>query len=549
MVDSAGNCQACEDPCEYCNTDGTCSTCLEGVLFNGGCLATCPKGFRRTRDNECVACSEGCSDCYSQDLGGYEQEQCLECAKADEYLQESGGRAVCVEHCRDGWYADDLLKWCVACSCECEKCEGARDQCTSCAGLAQMNEDGECEVLSTREPYAKFDSDWNSFKLTVPEAFYYVGHRTDFLNEPEAPVLTCKDELLSEDWGNPDFTEELAAINAKLDALMNEHEKRKISELVSSIESIPQNSFGHASEIGSDIIHSKIWYSVADSLFGRPRSEVQSRPINTDALACLIDFNIDELCDLIFLDNAEQNLIKSRLGDSRKCQFNFAESCDPGKVLSGDNGCTQVQSVIDVQIDMETANMSPNMELTLGHAFYPYDITPSVGTYANSPFAPMKVIVEPADAPYLITLPQLWINQDLIGEFPEANCNTGILADWSETQGLCGEVPVGIVLENVFDLDSLVPLDPTDAQEKFNDFMLDEFDGETLDRELQVPGSYIAPFIGKRLDLAVTFRNCNGDRETLRGQVYVTDDELVGLDEAGQEVTYAAGACAAELLG
>ena len=231
---------------------------------------------------------------------GYEVEQCLECAKADEYLQASAGRTVCVEHCRDGWYADDLLKWCVHCSCECETCEGERDQCTSCTGLAELNADGHCEVRSSSEPYAKFNNDWESFKLVVPNAFLYSGHRTDFLNEPSSSVLACKDELLNEDWGNPDFLDELAAIDAKLDALMNDHEKRKLEEMRSTITTIPSNKYGHASEIGSDIIHSKIWYSVADSLFGRERTQVENIRINSDALICRVDFNIDGLCDIIF---------------------------------------------------------------------------------------------------------------------------------------------------------------------------------------------------------------------------------------------------------
>lgn len=94
----------------------------------------------------------------------------------------------CVEKCPRGWVADPTLGWCVKCSCDCEECEGNRDQCTSCKGNAYLL-DGQCVTNSEIQPFAQFETDlsgdnnyyyYNYFTITYDLAGLNLGYRSDF---------------------------------------------------------------------------------------------------------------------------------------------------------------------------------------------------------------------------------------------------------------------------------------------------------------------------------------------------------------------------------
>ena len=144
--DSCSECPEVDGVCETCNNDG-CLTCPLDHPFltvDRTCASECPTGQWATDDNRCVPCSEGCNECYSRDVDGdgYVEEVCLECEN-EKYLWEHRG---CVEECPHGTYADDILGWCVKCSCECESCSENKFQCDTCKGPAFKKDDGECVV-------------------------------------------------------------------------------------------------------------------------------------------------------------------------------------------------------------------------------------------------------------------------------------------------------------------------------------------------------------------------------------------------------------------
>ena len=114
-------------------------------------------GTRASEYDWCVACSEGVAECYARDVDsdGYLDEVALEC-EGDKYLLQGFG---CVDECPHGTYGDDLLGWCVKCSCECESCSIDKTTCDECKGPATWK-DGKCVTNSPTAPWAQFNDDW-----------------------------------------------------------------------------------------------------------------------------------------------------------------------------------------------------------------------------------------------------------------------------------------------------------------------------------------------------------------------------------------------------
>lgn len=85
--------------------------------------------------------------------------------------------------------------------------------------------------MHTHAPYAKFQDGYEDIDLTIYNAGYYIGYRSDFFNNPDRAIYSCKDELLAEDWNNADFVDELASTRTKIWTMLNEHEKKKIEDI------------------------------------------------------------------------------------------------------------------------------------------------------------------------------------------------------------------------------------------------------------------------------------------------------------------------------
>jgi hypothetical protein len=374
-----------------------------------------------------VECPKGCVDCYT-DPNPYNDEGviCLECSEINEYLDKERG---CVEECAPGWYADDLFKWCVKCSCECETCLGNRENCQTCTGLAELNTQGECEVLSSREPYALYADDWASFTFTYPQAAFYIGHRSDFINYPNTPVTTCKDEILDIDWNNSGFADDLLEIRKKILEMpsLNQEEKDKLIELEAWNIELPVGTwrYYHNSDAEANTVNKlKLLYSVADSIFGSLRTETSYETISHDALAAMINFDVEDLCDQMFVDDTDV-----RLGSARRCKYDVAASCDRDRVNNlADTACTEYTSVINVVMDLDSADFKPNMQLMVAPVFYHPDTTAS--SYTNSPLAPFPVQVDPSLTPILIG-GSMYLNDRMASMFAEANCDSGLHVDWT----------------------------------------------------------------------------------------------------------------------
>ena len=160
FTNNQGNCVDCPLGCNRCDQGG-CLTCPEGKILvhqsNGRrtCEAGCPVGTRQVGNDykECVPCSEHCSSCISDIFEGSFYEVCSRCDNGLFLL----GMFDCVQKCPRGWVADPTLGWCVKCSCECEECDGNRDQCTSCKGNAYLL-DGKCVTNSEIQPFAQFET-------------------------------------------------------------------------------------------------------------------------------------------------------------------------------------------------------------------------------------------------------------------------------------------------------------------------------------------------------------------------------------------------------
>jgi len=152
------------------------------------------------------------------------------------------GLSICVEECPRGWVEDDLLGWCVKCSCECEECEENRDTCTICKGDAYLLE-GKCVTNSEIQPYAKFFNDddlyYNTFYVTYNLAGINLGYRSDFERRPYAPIITCQDNLLKSNWNHEDFENDLEAVKRKIQTLVSESEFMLLERIGAKIEAFP----------------------------------------------------------------------------------------------------------------------------------------------------------------------------------------------------------------------------------------------------------------------------------------------------------------------
>ena len=247
---------------------------------------------------------------------------CLECS-GDKYLLDDRG---CVEECPYGTYADDLLGWCVKCSCECESCSANKYDCDRCTGAAKLNDDGDCVISSPTMPWAKFNADWKSFNLYYPYAGFDVGYRSNFVDLPDSMPRTCKDKILDINWQDPDYAEDVTSVQEKLADLLPEREYAKLEEIASLLQSTSVNGgYMHSKETRT--VPWKVFYATADSLFGRVHTLeglVESDSVHREAIASIdtltqAAFDVPNLCEKVFSNPQAELLFK--LGAESHCEF------------------------------------------------------------------------------------------------------------------------------------------------------------------------------------------------------------------------------------
>ena len=271
----------------------------------------------------------------------------------------------CVFRCPRGYYADEVLGWCVKCSCECETCSESKYQCDKCHKPADLNDEGECVVGTEYAPYAIFNEGWDSFNLYYPMAGYDIGFRSDFVHKPNSPFLTCKDRILDLDWNSAEFIDQLEIIQEKFRDLTTDHEYEKLLEIIDNMGPI---NFDHYKHDFETIQNSwKVLYTAADSIFGRSFDEnlVECDNMNQDAIASWIDFDTPKLCEKIFAESQAE--LNDMLGVGKKCTFLLGDESrdfnDPPYPITA----------VHVEIDLESADYTPDLELTVSSNFYRYD--------------------------------------------------------------------------------------------------------------------------------------------------------------------------------
>ena len=486
------DCPAEEGLCDTCNEDG-CTSCNPATPYlteDHKCVDECPSGTRMTDDMKCVSCEANCSDCYSLDKNddGFLEEVCLECS-AGLFLLEGHG---CVEECPYGSYADEALGWCVKCSCDCETCSNSKYECDECKGPAYLNNEGICVVPTEHAPYAKYNDDWMSFKLYYPYTAFDVGYRSNFVDYYDEPILTCKDRMLDLDWNHVEFEADLEAVVMKLKDLTTEEEFAKLEEIADTLSLLDLQKYQHTYETSMN--KWKVFYSVADSLFGRTFSDdlVQSQEMNINGMLSVVDFEVPELCKMIFGDENEDRLEK--IGISSDCYFLDDESRDFDEAPFP-------LTVVQIDLDLETAQYEPDMNITVSNRWYRFDGLQGLSDtskFFNARLDEVTIPIRSADEPLWVEA-ELILNPQINQEFAEANCASGVHFDWLDSTGICGMNMVEIKIDSVMEEgdDYAVSMSPEIAE--FNEWLHeqieDNYDGfaKTFDME----GTMLAPFVNK----------------------------------------------------
>ncbi len=113
-------CFDCHPMCNNCSgpSEGQCSSCKTGGLFNSGCNDTCPSGYYQS-GGICYGCASPCITCSSS-------HDCLSCISGMRYLNKR-----CYLLCPKGYYINGndcspCKEGCLTCSdgtlLSCDKC-------------------------------------------------------------------------------------------------------------------------------------------------------------------------------------------------------------------------------------------------------------------------------------------------------------------------------------------------------------------------------------------------------------------------------------------
>ena len=178
-----------------------------------------------------------------------------------------------------------------------------------------------CVAPSDHEPTAVFNADWTSFTLNYEYAAYHAGYTSDFLADPSnpGPIVTCRDQLLDEDWSLVAFATHAQAIEDvvyQIDGL-TDTDRAYLDTLkaggANEVTLADPTLYKHLDAEPQNF--AKWIYVVSDSLFGRDIDLQYSREMHPDALINTLPNGIADFCDLIFSDSD----IGDKLGTSRQC--------------------------------------------------------------------------------------------------------------------------------------------------------------------------------------------------------------------------------------
>ncbi|KAL4487641.1 hypothetical protein ABPG72_017430 [Tetrahymena utriculariae] len=121
-----GRCQACQSPCQNCQTDtNICTSCIKDYTLSGNtCQGTC--------DSTCKTCSKplDSTQCNSCNSGFYLNGNNVgSCAQCPQFCTSCTSNSSC-QSCNDGYVL--LSGNCQACQSPCQNCQTDTNICTSC---------------------------------------------------------------------------------------------------------------------------------------------------------------------------------------------------------------------------------------------------------------------------------------------------------------------------------------------------------------------------------------------------------------------------------
>uniref|UniRef100_A0A8C9Q481 Extracellular matrix organizing protein FRAS1 n=1 Tax=Spermophilus dauricus TaxID=99837 RepID=A0A8C9Q481_SPEDA len=118
-----GTCVACDQSCKSCGPNSPrCLSCTEKtVLYDGKCIAECPRGYYADATGRCKVCHDSCASC-----SGPSASHCTACIQSQALHQ-----GHCLSSCGEGFYPDHGD--CKACHASCQTCVGPEpSHCTQC---------------------------------------------------------------------------------------------------------------------------------------------------------------------------------------------------------------------------------------------------------------------------------------------------------------------------------------------------------------------------------------------------------------------------------
>jgi hypothetical protein len=189
---------------------------------------------QRVEDHCCVNCAGAFAErCGTKTVGDTKSEEIITC-KSGYYLQNG----VCVQKCIPGSFEDDILGWCIKCSCDCERCSGYKNGCIDSCSSGSFNSNTQrCEFYLEADPVVSVDANTATISIEFPPG-------VSVLNVTETDIARdslynmngiCRDEAYESDWteylnNNYDYTN----IIASLKSMLNEDEKSQIDRILSA---------------------------------------------------------------------------------------------------------------------------------------------------------------------------------------------------------------------------------------------------------------------------------------------------------------------------
>jgi proprotein convertase subtilisin/kexin type 5 len=122
-------CTICPVGCAVCISSLNCSVCrnVSGLfyyLLNNSCSINCPltqyEGFNNYSNPICIACISPCQNCNGNI-------SCLSCVNGYNLIY---GTDICNQSCPDGQFANNSI--CLLCSINCVTCSTSAGKCGSC---------------------------------------------------------------------------------------------------------------------------------------------------------------------------------------------------------------------------------------------------------------------------------------------------------------------------------------------------------------------------------------------------------------------------------